>query len=70
MEQPEAIRLAEILVAPKTPAIVPAPDPNAAPGSTPAQTPEAEAAKKAADEAALHAAEAKLTIPQASSGRR
>jgi peptidyl-prolyl cis-trans isomerase SurA len=59
MEQPEAIRLAEILVAPKTPAIVPAPDPNAAPGSTPAQTPEAEAAKKAADEAALHAAEAK-----------
>ena len=59
MEQPEAIRLAEILVAPRTPAIVPAPDPNAAPGSTPAQTPEAEAAKKAADEAALHAAEAK-----------
>ena len=59
MEQPEAIRLAEILVAPKTPAIVPAPDPNAVPGSTPAQTPEAEAAKKAADEAALHAAEAK-----------
>lgn len=59
MEQPEAIRLAEILVAPKSPAIAPAPDPNAAPGSAPAQTPEADAAKQAADEAALHAAEAK-----------
>lgn len=59
MQQPEAIRLAEILVAPKAPAITPAPDPNAAPGSTPPQTPEAEAAKQAADEAAQRAAEAK-----------
>jgi len=59
MEQPEAIRLAEILVAPKSTAIAPASDPNAAPGSAPAQTPEADAAKQAADEAALHAAEAK-----------
>ena len=59
MQQPEAIRLAEILVAPKTSAIAPAADPNAAPGSTPSQTPESDAAKQAADEAAQHAAEAK-----------
>lgn len=59
MQQPEAIRLAEILVAPKATAIAPAADPNAAPGSTPSQTPETEAAKQAADEASLHAAEAK-----------
>jgi peptidyl-prolyl cis-trans isomerase SurA len=57
MEQPEFIRLAEILVAPKTPAITP--DSKAA--GTPADptTPEQEAAKKAADDAALTAAQAK-----------
>jgi peptidyl-prolyl cis-trans isomerase SurA len=61
MEQPEYIRLSEILVAPKTgtPSITPAPDPSAA-GSTPAtQPPVDEAAKQAADAAALSAAEAK-----------
>ena len=59
MQQPEAIRLAEILVAPKAPAPAPGADPTAAPGSTPSSTPEAEAAKQAVDEAAQHAAEAK-----------
>jgi len=54
MEQPEYIRLAEILVAPKV-APAPAPDPNAA-GSPPAQD---EAAKQAAEAAAASAAEAK-----------
>ncbi len=61
MEQPEYIRLSEILVAPKSapPAITPAPDPGAA-GSVPAaQPPVDEAAKQAADAAALSAAEAK-----------
>jgi peptidyl-prolyl cis-trans isomerase SurA len=64
MEQPEYIRLSEILVAPKpgTPSITPAPDPAAA-GSAAAQPPVAppvdEAAKQAADAAALTAAEAK-----------
>jgi len=65
MEQPEFIRLAEILVAPKTVAPAPAPpsvtppDPTAN-GTAPAtQAPEAEAAKQAADAAALSAAEAK-----------
>ena len=63
MEQPEAIRLSEILVAPKTvtppapaPAAAPA-DPNAPPAATP--PPVDEAAKQAADAAALSAAEAK-----------
>jgi len=62
MEQPEYIRLSEILIAPKpvTPAITPAADPNAATGSTPAAaTPADEAAKQASDEAALNAAQAK-----------
>src|SRR6202161_2182346 len=64
MEQPEYIRLSEILVAPKpgTPSITPAPDPTAA-GSAAAQPPVAppvdEAAKQAADAAALSVAEAK-----------
>ena len=62
MEQPEYIRLSEILVAPKavTPAVTPAPDPGTA-GSAPAATqpPVDEAAKQAADAAALTAAEAK-----------
>ena len=58
MEQPEFIRLSEILVAPKTPAITPDPAPNAE-GSTPARTPENDAAKQAADAASLAAAEAK-----------
>lgn len=62
MEQPEYIRLSEILVAPKavTPSITPAPDPGVA-GSAPAaaQPPVDEAAKQAADAAALTAAEAK-----------
>jgi peptidyl-prolyl cis-trans isomerase SurA len=63
MEQPEAIRLSEILVAPKiaapptsTPAAAPA-DPNAPPAA--AQPPVDDAAKQAADAAALSAAEAK-----------
>jgi peptidyl-prolyl cis-trans isomerase SurA len=57
MEQPEFIRLSEILVAPKA-APAPAPDPNAT-GSTPAQPPADDAAKQAADAAALTAAQAK-----------
>ena len=56
MEQPEYIRLSEILVAPKALSITPEPDPNAA-GSTPASTDEA--AKQASEAAALSAAEAK-----------
>jgi len=59
MEQPEYIRLSEILVAPKpgTASITPAPDPSAAP--PPVAPPVEEAAKQAADAAALTAAEAK-----------
>jgi peptidyl-prolyl cis-trans isomerase SurA len=67
MEQPEYIRLSEILVAPKavTPSITPAADPNATsgpnsgstnPGST---TTTDDAAKQANEQAALQAAEAK-----------
>ena len=61
MEQPEYIRLSEILVAPKavTPANTPAPDPGAAGSAPAAQPPIDEAAKQAADAAALSAAEAK-----------
>jgi peptidyl-prolyl cis-trans isomerase SurA len=61
MEQPEYIRLSEILVAPKTatPSITPAPDPNAAGSAPAAQPPVDEAAKAAADAASLSAAEAK-----------
>jgi peptidyl-prolyl cis-trans isomerase SurA len=60
MEQPEYIRLSEILVAPKTvtPSVAPVSDPSAA-GSAPAQAPADPAAKEAADAAALSAAEAK-----------
>ena len=61
MEQPEYIRLSEILVAPKaaTPSISPLPDPSAT-GSTPAiQPPVDEATKASADAAALSAADAK-----------
>jgi len=59
MEQPEFIRLSEILVAPKptTPPTSAAADPNAS--GTSGQTPLDEAAKQAADAAALSAAEAK-----------
>lgn len=57
MEQPEFIRLAEILVAPKAPAITP--DPQAAGKPEDPKTPEQEAAKNAADPAALAAAQAK-----------
>jgi peptidyl-prolyl cis-trans isomerase SurA len=61
MEQPEYIRLSEILVAPK--AVAPAPAPSADPGaagSTPsAQPPIDEAAKQAADAAVLSVAESK-----------
>ena len=59
MEQPEYIRLSEILVAPKagTPSITP--EPGAAGSAPAAQTPADEAAKAATDEAALSAAEAK-----------
>lgn len=61
MEQPEYIRLSEILVAPKavTPSITPAPDPSAAGSAPAAQPPIDEATKQAADAAALTAAEAK-----------
>jgi len=61
MEQPEFIRLSEILVAPKptAPAPAPAADPNAPASTQPGQTPLDEAAKQAADAAALSAAEAK-----------
>jgi peptidyl-prolyl cis-trans isomerase SurA len=57
MQQPEFIRLAEILVAPKTPSITS--DAKSA-GSTPdSGNPQDEAAKQAADAAALAAAQAK-----------
>lgn len=63
MEQPEYIRLSEILVAPKATAPAPAPafpaDPNAAGSPAPAPPPVDDAAKQAADAAALAAAEAK-----------
>src|ERR1700722_15090392 len=70
MEQPESIRLSEILVAPKIPAAssaaqpapAQAPDPNAPAGTTPAapaQAPVDEAARQAAEAAALAAAETK-----------
>jgi peptidyl-prolyl cis-trans isomerase SurA len=61
MEQPEYIRLSEILVAPKaaTPSISPVPGPSAT-GSTPAIPPPVdEAAKASTDAAALSAADAK-----------
>jgi peptidyl-prolyl cis-trans isomerase SurA len=60
MEQPEAIRLSEILVAPKTAAPAPAPgtDPNAPPAAPPSNDPNA-AVDEAAQAAALSAAEAK-----------
>jgi peptidyl-prolyl cis-trans isomerase SurA len=60
MEQPEYIRLSEILVAPKpgTPSIAPLPDSSASAAA--AQPPADEAAKATTDDAAaLHAAEAK-----------
>ncbi len=56
MEQPEYIRLSEILVAPKTSDTAPKAD---ATGNTPAPPAEDAAAKQAADAAALTAAEAK-----------
>jgi len=65
MDQPESVRLAEILVAPKTavPATpAPAANPNASPSATPnsqPQSPADEAVRQAADAAALSAAEAK-----------
>ena len=59
MEQPEYIRLSEILVAPKAPSITPAPEPDAAASSQNAQPAADQAAKQAADPAALSAAEAK-----------
>ena len=63
MEQPESVRLSEILIAPKT--VAPAPpaatDPNAPASATPNQSPAVvdEAARQAAEAAALSAAEAK-----------
>jgi len=64
MEQPEYIRLSEILVAPKPVATPPAPtaavDPNAPPSAAPSTPPIVdEAARQAAEAAALSAAEAK-----------
>jgi peptidyl-prolyl cis-trans isomerase SurA len=63
MEMPEAVRLSEILVAPKAvapPAPASAPDPSAPPAAAPnAQPPVDDAAHQAADAAALAAAEAK-----------
>ena len=60
MEQPEAIRLSEILVAPKTAAPAPAAgtDPNAPPAAPPSNDPNT-AVDEAAQAAALSAAEAK-----------
>jgi peptidyl-prolyl cis-trans isomerase SurA len=57
MEQPEFIRLAEILVAPKTSSITP--DPKLAGAPTDSKNAEDEAAKQAADGTALAAAEVK-----------
>jgi peptidyl-prolyl cis-trans isomerase SurA len=61
MEQPEAIRLSEILVAPKAvaPAAPAATDGNAPTPGAPAQTAPDDAARQAAEAAALSAAEAK-----------
>jgi peptidyl-prolyl cis-trans isomerase SurA len=61
MEQPEYIRLSEILVAPKAAAssITPAPDSSAAGSAPAAQPPADEAAKAVTDDTALSAAEAK-----------
>jgi len=65
MERPEAVRLSEILIAPKSTAVpTPAPTPagGTAPGSdatVPAQAPVDEAARQAADTKALADAEAK-----------
>ena len=59
MEQPEYIRLSEILVAPKAPSITPAPESGAAGPAAAAQPPADEVAKAATDPAALSAAEAK-----------
>jgi peptidyl-prolyl cis-trans isomerase SurA len=61
MEQPEYIRLSEILVAPKAAAssITPVPDSSASGSAPAAQPPADEAAKAAPDDVALSAAEAK-----------
>ncbi len=58
MEQPEAIRLSEILIAPQKAAATPAAAGDSSAGDS-SKTPEADAAKQAADAAALAAAEAK-----------
>lgn len=58
LEQPEAIRLSEILVAPKTSANDPAKDPNASSGGPNSEKAD-DAAQKAAEAEALKAAEAK-----------
>jgi peptidyl-prolyl cis-trans isomerase SurA len=61
MDQPESVRLAEILIAPKTaaPATPAATDPNAPANANPQQPTADEATRQAADAAALSAAEAK-----------
>jgi len=62
MEQPESIRLSEILVAPKVDPPAPSPtttDPNAPASATPAQPAVDEAAHQAAEAAALTAAQSK-----------
>lgn len=62
MEQPEYIRLSEILIAPKavTPSITAAPDPSGPSGPNPGSTTTTdEAAKQASEQAELQAAEAK-----------
>jgi len=62
MEQPESIRLSEILIAPKVEPLVPsaaAADPNAPASGAAAQPAVDEAARQAAEAAALSAAEAK-----------
>jgi len=60
LKQPEAVRLSEILIAPKPVAapVAPAADPNA-PSGTPAPAPTDDASRQAAETAALAAAEAK-----------
>jgi peptidyl-prolyl cis-trans isomerase SurA len=61
MEQPESIRLSEILITPKVAGAAPATatDGNATPSASPAQSPTDEAAHQAEEAAALSAAEAK-----------
>jgi peptidyl-prolyl cis-trans isomerase SurA len=59
MEQPESVRLSEILISPKTLAPAPPANPGAGADGASAQTSADQAAQQAADDAALSAAQAK-----------